>query len=84
MPAAITITPRLIFKEDLSLSTSQAPATVNVEVGGVGVVPLTPLTPILIDSLGSYADDSAAASGGVGVGYQYFNSTANLPKTRMS
>jgi hypothetical protein len=84
MPTIATITPRPIYKEDCSLSVSQAPATVNTYVEGAGTVPLTPLTPILIDSLGSYASDAAAGVGGVAVGYLYFNSGTSLPKVRMS
>jgi len=84
MPAAITITPRLIYKEDLALSTENAPATVSVTVGGIGTANLTPLTPLLLDSLHSYANDAAAAAGGVPVGGPYYSSTYNQLHIRMT
>jgi len=84
MPSIVTVTPRPIYVEDLALSTSNAPATVDHEVAGVGIVPLTPISAMLYSDLHPYADDSAAAAGGIGVGYHYFNTTTSLPKTRMS
>lgn len=84
MPSIVTIIPRKIFLEDLHISTSNAPATVDQEVAGVGTVPLTPISVMLYSDLHPYADDSAAAAGGIGVGYMYWNSTTSLPKTRMS
>jgi len=84
MPSILTITPRPLYVEDLALSTSNAPATVNEEVMGVGTVPLTPISAMLYSDLHPYADDAAAAAGGIGIGFHYFNTHANLPKTRMS
>jgi len=51
---------------------------------GVGTVPLTPISAMLYSDLHPYADDAAAAAGGIGVGYMYWNSTTSLPKTRMT
>ena len=84
MPSILTLTPRPIYVEDLALSISNAPATVNQEVKGVGVVPLTPISAMLYSDLHPYADDAAAAAGGIGIGYHYWNSTTSLPKTRMT
>ena len=84
MPSIVTISPRPIYLEDLAVSTSNAPATVNEEVMGVGTVPLTPISVMLYSDLDPYASDAAAAAGGIGGGYHYFNTSTNLPKTRMT
>lgn len=84
MPSSLTITPRPIYLEDLALSTENDPDQVDAVVGGVGTVPLTPITAVLYSAFGAYANDAAAAIGGVGVGYQYYNTGTNLLKVRMS
>ena len=84
MSSIVTITPRPIYLEDLAVSADFSPTPVNEEVMGVGTVPLTPIPVMLYSDLHSYADDTAAAAGGIGVGYQYWNSTTSLPKTRMT
>ena len=60
MPASVTITPRKIFQEDLELSTDYTPTPSNETVGGVGVVPLTPINAVLFSAFPSYADQTAA------------------------
>lgn len=60
MPASITITPRKIFLEDLELSTENSPSTSNQEVGGVGTVPLTPISAVLYSAFPAYANQTAA------------------------
>lgn len=84
MPSIVTISPRSIYIEDLALSTSNAPATVNEEVMGVGTVPLTPISAVLYSAFSSYANDVAAAAGGVLVGQIYWNSTNSALHVRMS
>ena len=84
MSSIVTISARPIYLEDLAVSTDNSPTPVNEEVMGVGTVPLTPISVILYSDLHSYANDAAAAAGGIGVGYWYFNSTTSLPKTRMT
>jgi hypothetical protein len=84
MPSILTITPRKTYLEDLALSTSNAPATVNEEVMGVGTVPLTPISAVLYSAFGSYANDAAAAAGGVHVGGLYYSSTYSALHVRMS
>ena len=75
MPSSVTITPRKVFLEDLELSTSHAPATSDQEVGGVGTVPLTPISAVLYSAFGAYSNDTTAAAGGVILGQIYYNTT---------
>ena len=84
MADILTITPRLIYKEDLSLTTSNSPTPTATTVMGVGAVSLTPISAVLYSAFTSYANDTAAGVGGVGVGYLYYNSSTNLLKVRMS
>jgi hypothetical protein len=60
MPASVTITPRLIFQEDLSLTTDYAPTQEDVEIGGLGTVPVTPINAVLYSAFPSYANVTAA------------------------
>jgi hypothetical protein len=60
MPASLTITPRKIFLEDLEVSTSPSPSTSDQEVGGVGTVPLTPISAVLYSAFPSYSNQTAA------------------------
>lgn len=60
MPASVTITPRKTFLEDLEVTTDYAPTTQDVEVGGLGVVPLTPVSVVLYSAFPSYANQAAA------------------------
>lgn len=82
--AFLTVTPRPIYLEDLAVSTSQAPATVSEYVGGVGDTNLTPIAVVLYSAFSSYANDAAAAAGGVPVGGLYFSSAYNTLHTRMA
>ena len=84
MPASVTITPRKIFLEDLQLTTSQAPATSNQTVGGVGTVPLTPISAVLYSSFGAYSNDTTAAAGGIQLGQIYYNTTYSALFARRS
>lgn len=84
MPSIVTLTPRLLYAEDLALSTSNAPATVDKEVMGVGTVPLTPISAVLYSTFHSYANDAAAAAGGVPVGGLYYSSTYSTLHVRMT
>lgn len=60
MPASVTITPRKMFKEDLNLTTDYTPTTSDQTVGGVGIVPLTPINAVLYSAFPSYANLTAA------------------------
>lgn len=60
MPASVTITPRKTFLEDLNLTTDYAPTQSDQFVGGLGVVPLTPISLVLYSAFPSYADLSTA------------------------
>lgn len=60
MPASVTITPRKIFIEDLEVTTDYTPTTQDVEVGGLGEVPLTPINFVKISDYPSYANVTAA------------------------
>jgi hypothetical protein len=84
MPTSLTLTPRKIYKEDLALSTSPSPTPISEYVLGVGNVPLNPINAVMYSSFGQYANDAAAAAGGVGVGYLYYNTSASAIKVRMS
>ena len=77
MPSSVTLTPRKIFKEDLNLSTDHSPATVDQTVGGVGVVPLTPINAAMYSDFGAYANDALAAAGGIALGQIYYNTTSS-------
>jgi len=72
MPASLTITPRQVFQEDLSLTTDYAPTPVDVEVGGLGEVPLTPINAVLYSAFPSYANQ-AAANTALAAGRIYFD-----------
>lgn len=80
----VTVTPRPIYLEDLAVSTSPSPTPVSEYVGGVGTTPLTPISMVLYSAFTQAANDSAAATAGVSVGYIYYNTTTSALKTRMS
>jgi hypothetical protein len=84
MPSSVTITPRKIFLEDLELSTSTAPSTSNQYVGGLGTVPLTPISAVLYSAFGAYSNDTTAAAGGIALGQIYYNTTSNALFARRS
>lgn len=80
---AVTITPRLLYLEDMDHTTVKG-ATTTAYIEGLGDTPVTKVDYISLASLVSAANDAAAASGGVGVGYFYYNTSTNAPKTRMT
>lgn len=84
MPSIVTITPRKTFLEDLNVTTSPNPTPTATTVMGVGAVSLTPISAVLYSAFGQYANDAAAALGGVGVGFLYYHTGSNALKARMS
>lgn len=84
MPAIDILTPRLLAKEDLMLTTTPNPATVNVIVLGAGSVPVTPIDAVLLGQFVQAVNDAAAATAGVAVGMVYYNLTYNGLATRMT
>lgn len=86
MAVAITITPRLLFIEDLSLTTSPSiqQTTVNVDGATSNPTTVTLIDMVRYSAFTSAPNDVAAAGAGVNVGDVYFNSTNNLLHTRMS
>lgn len=83
MPSLV-VTSRKLFKEDLYTSTDHTPATVNQTVGGVGTVALTPVNAFFYSDVGAYANDAAAAAGGLNVGDLYYDSVNLRLRVRMS
>lgn len=83
MPGVIQISPRKIHKEDLATTTTRGETAVE-NVMGLGSTTLTKVDAIFLSDLTAAADDAAAATAGVGVGYLYFNTTTSLPKVRMA
>ncbi len=76
--------PRTIVKEDLHLATVPNPTQVTKTIMGAGDLLVTPIDAVLYSAFGSYANDGAAAAGGVLVGQLYWNTTNNKLHTRMS
>ena len=86
MAESITITPRLIYLEDLATTTEPTGETASVNVFGATGNPQT-LTKIAIVQLTDFhaaADDAGAAAAGVPVGGIYYNVTNGALQTRMS
>ncbi len=86
MPTSVTLTPRKIFLEDFDLATTPAGGTASVNVLGAPANPvtLTKLSPFLLTSLGQYANDAAAAAGGVGLGALYWNTADGKVHARLT
>lgn len=84
MAATATVKSRKIYKEDVAFTATPTPATENAHVLGAGTVALTKLDAVLYSAFGQYANDGAAAAGGVLVGQIYFNTTNNKLHVRMS
>lgn len=85
MPSAITLTPRLIYIEDLALTTDPAGETASVTVLGAAGNPQT-LNKIDMVRMSQFTianNDAAAAIAGVAVGKVYITS-AGVLQTRMS
>lgn len=72
MPASVTITPRKIFLEDLEVTTDYAPTPSDQTVGGIGTVPLTPISAVLYSAFPSYADQ-ATANAALAAGRIYYD-----------
>lgn len=74
MPSSVTIKPRPIYIEDLSLTTSNAPTLQSQTVGGLGITSLTPISAVLYSAFPAYANRAAATSG-IGAGRIYYDTT---------
>jgi len=72
MPASVTITPRPTALEDLLLTTDYAPTQEDYYVGGLGTVPITPISMVLYSAFPSYANQ-AAANTALAAGRIYFD-----------
>lgn len=84
MPSSVTLTPRLIFKEDLSLTTSASQPTSSQYVAGIGPTTLHLIDAVLYSAFGQYANDAAAAAAGVNLGSLYYNTTDSTIHARLS
>jgi len=75
MPADLTLAPRLICLEDLSITTNPSGATVSMTVLGAPINPvtLTKLALVLLTSFTQAANDGAAATAGVALGELYYH-----------
>jgi hypothetical protein len=82
MPTA-TLTPRLIYKEDLAATTTRG-ETASATVLGAGSTTLNKVDAIFLSDLVSAANDAAAAALGVGVGALYYCSADGKPHARLS
>lgn len=81
--AAVVLTPRPVYLEDLAVSAAPGQQTTDQILGlGPSTVTLIPIT--LLTQLVAAANDAAAATGGVGVGVCYFNTTDSKLHTRMT
>ena len=83
MPSSVTVTPRLIHKEDLATTTTPN-ETQTVEVAGLGNTLLHKIDALFLSDLVSAANDTAAGTAGVNVGEIYRLSTTGKLRTRMS
>lgn len=83
-PAAIVLTPRLMYIEDLA--TTVVPGTQTTDtIFGLGpntTVTLIPIT--LLTQLKSAANDAAAATAGVLIGQCYYNTTDSSLHARLT
>lgn len=86
MPTDVTLTPRLIYLEDVATTTNPSGETASVTVLGAAVNPVTlnKLALVLLTQFGQYVNDAAAAAGGVPVGGLYYSTTYSKLHTRMS
>jgi hypothetical protein len=84
MPAIDTLTPRLIFQQDLALAAAPDPAPIEVVVLGAGTVSLTPIDAVLYTSFKQALNDAGAAAVGVNVGGVYWNLTDSTLHARLS
>lgn len=84
MPSTMVLTPRKLFIEDCQLTTDPNAPQVASEVLGVGVVNLTQIDAVRYSAFTQAANDSAAASAGVGLGFIYYNTASSALKVRMN
>jgi len=86
MAADVTLTPRLICLEDLSTTTNPSGATVSMTVLGAPINPVTlnKLALVLLTQFTQAANDGAAATAGVGLGFVYYSTTSSALKARMT
>lgn len=87
-PIVITVTPRKLYLEDLAVTTNPAGETASVGVlqtdGTSTAETLNKIAAVLYTAFGRYANDGAAATGGVAVGQIYYSSTLAALKARMT
>jgi len=83
MPTDITLTPRLLYKEDLALTTTVTGETANVTVLGAGTQTLNKIPMVLFTQFTVAANDVAAAAAGVAVGQVYVTASSVL-RTRLT
>lgn len=86
MATVITITPRLLYLEDLAVTSNPSGETASVTVAGEVVNPqtLNKVAVLLLTEYTQAANDVAAAAAGVPVGGHYWNTTTSFPHTRMT
>lgn len=82
MPS-VTLTPRLIYKEDLATSSVRG-ASEDVSVLGAGTTTLNKVDAIFLSDLTAALDDAAARDAGVGLGELYYNTATGKPKARLT
>jgi len=86
MAADITLTPRLLYLEDLATTSNASGETASVTVLGEAVNPVTlnKIPVVLLTDFTQAANDGAAATAGVTVGEVYYSTTLSNLKTRMT
>jgi hypothetical protein len=86
MATDITLTPRLIYLEDVATTANASGETANVNVLGAAVNPvaLNKIPVVLLTDFTQAANDVAAGVAGVAVGFVYYNTTSSALKTRMT
>jgi hypothetical protein len=86
MPTAITLTPRLLYKEDIAFTTNPSGETASVTVLGAPTNPntLNKVPAVLLTMFTQAANDAAAAAAGVNVGQIYYHTGEGGLHTRMT
>jgi hypothetical protein len=86
MPSDVTVTPRLICLEDVSVTTNPSGETVAMNVLGAAGNPqtLNKLALMLLTSLTQAANDAAAATAGVALGELYYCTGDSKPHSRLT
>jgi hypothetical protein len=80
----MVISPRKLFVEDCQLTIDPNAPQVASEVLGVGIVNLTQIDAVRYSAFTQAANDAAAATAGVGLGFIYYNTTSSALKARMN